>query len=378
MLSQVLSPIQADLSLPQIPFVHQGHSINLIGLKPKPPTPTTLPKICNFLHTDSIASFHLLNISHSQPCDLSSFSTPTTNFSPTHIDPHINNLFTHFTPIFSQSQDLALNTPHNHHLSYSYLTMNWLISTLTSTPISYCSDKHNQVNDAFSHIPELVALLFIVSSLVPDMFQKLKEYYVHDDDRRKLVQSYVTNSESPTPFHFSKGFLFLKDCIFVPHIMTLRHDLIHEFHSTLTIGHFGIKAYVAHLVAFFFWPGLYKDTKQLVRQCLTCQQNKPVNKKMDLLQPLATHLQVQEELTLDFITHLPSSFGHIVIQVIYNRLTKFVHFLALPTHYTTFILAHHFSVDICRLHGVPKIIVFDRHLVFLSHFWKEILQKQAS
>jgi len=71
---------------------------------------------------------------------------------------------------------------------------------------------------------------------------------------------------------------------------------------------------------------------------------------------------------MDFITHLPPSFGHTVKWVICDRLTKFVHFLALPTKFTTQDLANHFSVEICRLHGIPKSIVSDRDPLFLSSF----------
>lgn len=68
----------------------------------------------------------------------------------------------------------------------------------------------------------------------------------------------------------------------------------------------------------------------------------------------------------------PQSFGHTVIWVICDRLTKFVHFIALPTKFSAPSLASRFSVEVCRLHGIPKSIVSDRDPVFLSSFWKEL------
>ncbi|KAJ1427537.1 Ribonuclease H-like superfamily [Sesbania bispinosa] len=81
---------------------------------------------------------------------------------------------------------------------------------------------------------------------------------------------------------------------------------------------------------------------------------------------------------MDFVTHLPNSFGHTTIWVICDRLTKYVHFLALPTKYTASDLAARFSVEICRLHGVPKSIISDRDPLFLSSFWKELFRLQGT
>ena len=148
--------------------------------------------------------------------------------------------------------------------------------------------------------------------------------------------------------------------------------MLHEFHTTPSAGHSGLKATMARLATSFYWPRTYHDTKTYIKQCLPCQQNKPSNKKpLGLLQPIPIPAKLWEELTIDFITHLPSSFGHTVIWVVCDRLSKSVHFIALPISYNATQLAHHFSIEICRLHGVPKSIIFDRDPLFLSHFWKE-------
>lgn len=81
---------------------------------------------------------------------------------------------------------------------------------------------------------------------------------------------------------------------------------------------------------------------------------------------------------MDFITHLPKSFGHIIIWVICDRLTKFVHFMALPPKFSAQDLAMRFSVEICRLHGMPRSIVSNRDPLFLSAFWKEIFRVQGT
>lgn len=81
---------------------------------------------------------------------------------------------------------------------------------------------------------------------------------------------------------------------------------------------------------------------------------------------------------MDFITHLPNSFGHTVIWVVCDRLTKSVHFMALPTKFSVEDLTHRFSVDICRLNGIPKTIITDRDPLFLSKLWKELFKIQGT
>lgn len=77
---------------------------------------------------------------------------------------------------------------------------------------------------------------------------------------------------------------------------------------------------------------------------------------------------------MDFITNLPNSFGHTVIWVICDHLTKFVHFIPLPTHFTTKYLAVCFTVE----NGIPKSIVYDRDPIFLSKFWKQFFKLQGT
>lgn len=81
---------------------------------------------------------------------------------------------------------------------------------------------------------------------------------------------------------------------------------------------------------------------------------------------------------MDFITHLTNSFGHTVFWVIYDRLTKFVHFIALPTTLTTKDLASRFSVEIARLYRVLKSIASECNYLFLSNFWKQFFNVQGT
>lgn len=173
----------------------------------------------------------------------------------------------------------------------------------------------------------------------------------------------------PLPFRFS---LFYQGRIVIPTVQ-MQQQIMTELHSSPVAGHSGIHATVARIPACFYWTGLYKDTKTFVSNCITCQENKTSNqKKAGLLQPLPVPKRIWEDLSMDFITHLPQSFGHSVIWVICDRLSKSVHFVALPSHFQAQDLARRFAVEVFRLHGCPKSIISDRDPLFMSTFWREL------
>ncbi|XP_058766610.1 uncharacterized protein LOC131640216 [Vicia villosa] len=243
--------------------------------------------------------------------------------------------------------------------------------------IFYKPGRSNLVADALSRKFSTKEPLFMaLTSAVPELIHHLRHYYTSDLEGQQLVQNLLSRAD--TDFSFIKKLLFFKNKMYIPSTQ-LRLALIDEFHSTPTSGHSGVKPTVARLTASFAWPRLHSDVKDFIKHCTICQQSKyQTQKKQGLLQPLPIPAQVWEELTMDFITKLPNSFGHTVIWVICDRLTKYVHFIALPTNFTAQDIAARFSVEVCRLHGIPKSIVSDRDPLFVSTFWKQLFKIQGT
>jgi len=123
----------------------------------------------------------------------------------------------------------------------------------------------------------------------------------------------------------------------------------------------------------FFWHGLKEDVKRFVRECKVCQQTKSSTRRpAGLLQPLPIPTRVWEDISMDFITHLPASHGFTVIFVVVDRYSKGIHLGALPTQFSAFKVATLFLDLVCKHHGFPRSIVSDRDPIFLSSFWREL------
>jgi hypothetical protein len=97
-----------------------------------------------------------------------------------------------------------------------------------------------------------------------------------------------------------------------------------------------------------------------------------------LLQPLPIPCQVRDDITLDFIEGLLLSQGKDTIMVVVDRLSKSAHFLTLSHPFTAKTVAEKFMEGIIKLHGMPKSIVSDRDLIFISHFWQEFFKMSST
>lgn len=93
-----------------------------------------------------------------------------------------------------------------------------------------------------------------------------------------------------------------------------------------------------------------------------------------LLQPLPAPTGVWEDISMDFVTHLPPSNGFTIILVVVDKFSKGVHLGALPTGFSAFKVATVFLDIICKHHGFPRSIISDRDPVFFSAFWRELFR----
>ena len=79
---------------------------------------------------------------------------------------------------------------------------------------------------------------------------------------------------------------------------------------------------------------------------------------------------------MDFITKLPKiAKGFYGIWVIFDRLTKSAHILAIQDSFSAEKLANIYVQEVVARHGVPNLIVSDWDVRFTSRTWKRSHEK---
>jgi hypothetical protein len=107
---------------------------------------------------------------------------------------------------------------------------------------------------------------------------------------------------------------------------------LYKCHNNPMSGHFRSRRTLEKLSRRYTWKGVTKDVQNYCKDCQYCKRSKSAKHKLyRLLQPLQVLTYPWEEVTIDFITELPTStFTGILynsILVVVDRLTKISHYI---------------------------------------------------
>ena len=156
----------------------------------------------------------------------------------------------------------------------------------------------------------------------------------------------------------------------------MRELLVIETHSGGLMGHFGVDKILALLHEPFYWPKMRISVIFVCAKCVTCKHAKSKVQPHGLYSPLHVPSQPWINISMDFVLGLPrSQSGKDSIFVVIDRFSKMAHFIACSKTNDAVHIADLFFKEIVRLHGLPKTIVSDRDIKFLSHFWRTLWSK---
>jgi len=156
---RTLGPIQADFSIPSITFQHHNEVITLIGDPKSPPTQSTYNQLCHLIHTDSIASFHLLTFQpnpQTEPNEPPSHTKTDTDITS---HPAVNALLSSYPTVF--------NTPHGFPPSRVYDYHIPLLPNTTPVNVKPYSYPHSQKETMTSLIQDMLRDGTIIPSTSP-------------------------------------------------------------------------------------------------------------------------------------------------------------------------------------------------------------------
>jgi hypothetical protein len=144
---------------------------------------------------------------------------------------------------------------------------------LFNVDIRHKPGKENIVPDALSRKHQLRAVYVGEIGL-----QKEVRLASHRDAFAKEVRQSIQNG-AKSHFHLRNGLLWYKqNRLYVPE-GKIRDTLLKECHDGPLVGHGGAKRTITFLKKSYYWPNLKDCAEEYVKTCLTCQQNRTLNKK---------------------------------------------------------------------------------------------------
>jgi hypothetical protein len=235
--------------------------------------------------------------------------------------------------------------------------------------IRYKQGKENIVADALSR--RYVLLTSMSAKMLG--FEYVKDLYADDADFSNVYMA--CDKAAFGKFYKHDGYLFKESKLCVPSC-SMRELLVREAHGGGLMGHFGVKKTLDILHEHFFWPKMKRDVNRICSRCITCRKAKSKVLPHGLYTPLPVPSEPWVDISMDFVLGLPrTKRGSDSIFVVVDRFSKMAHFI--PCHKTDDAtnIADLFFREIVRLHGVPRSIVSDRDVKFLSYFWKVLWGK---
>nr|GEU83110.1 putative mitochondrial protein [Tanacetum cinerariifolium] len=130
----------------------------------------------------------------------------------------------------------------------------------------------------------------------------------------QIIVSFVSSGvwDKGNKYSWTGEILKRKGKVVVGNDPELRKKLVQHFYDEAIGGHFGAHVTMKKLGSLFYWKGLKKMVKKMIRDCDVCQRQKlELSAYPSLIQPLPVPERIWKEISMDFIKNLPTSHGKV-------------------------------------------------------------------
>ncbi|KAL3692848.1 hypothetical protein R1sor_006499 [Riccia sorocarpa] len=219
----------------------------------------------------------------------------------------------------------------------------------------------------------------IVCQTVESNFLDLIRSRMSDDLQAQQWMAQLETDVVVRSLQFRDGLLFFKQCrVYVP-AGELRTMVLRENHDCELSCHGGQNRTFQRLQEHFFWPNMKEDVAKYVQTCVTCQKQTVEHKRTaGQIVPLLIPDGPWESISMDFCMDLPESGGFNALWVVVDRFSKQMHLIPCRKTLSSLEAAKLFIQDIFKYHGLPKEIVSDLDVRFVTQFWKGLFQMLGS
>nr|GEV88414.1 reverse transcriptase domain-containing protein [Tanacetum cinerariifolium] len=123
----------------------------------------------------------------------------------------------------------------------------------------------------------------------------------------------------------------------------------------------------------FYWPTIYKDAFELVKNCDSCQRQGKISQRDEMPQNAIQVCEIFDVWGIDFMGPFSNSKGNKYILVAVDYLSKWVEAKALPTNDARVVVK--FLKSLFSRFATPKAIISDRGTYFCNDQFAKVLSK---
>nr|GEY83282.1 reverse transcriptase domain-containing protein [Tanacetum cinerariifolium] len=151
-------------------------------------------------------------------------------------------------------------------------------------------------------------------------------------------------------------------------------DILEACYNGPTGGHHGANLTAKNVFdAGFFWPTIYKDAHEFVKNCDSCQRQGKISQHDEMPRTSIQICEIFDVWGIDFICPFPSSRGNKYILVVVDYLSKWVEAKALPTNDARVVCK--FLKSLFARFGAPRAIISDRRTYFCNDQFAKVMLK---
>ncbi|GJT80185.1 reverse transcriptase domain-containing protein [Tanacetum coccineum] len=151
-------------------------------------------------------------------------------------------------------------------------------------------------------------------------------------------------------------------------------DILEACHNGPTGGHHGANLTAKKVFdAGFFWPTIYKDAHELVKNCDSCQRQGKISQRDEMPQNSIQVCEIFDVWGIDFMGPFPSSKGNKYILVAVDYLSKWVEAKALPINDARVVCK--FLKSLFARFGAPRAIISNRGTHFCNDQFAKVMLK---
>ncbi|KAG0155432.1 hypothetical protein PDIDSM_1009 [Penicillium digitatum] len=209
---------------------------------------------------------------------------------------------------------------------------------------------------------------FIENNL-PEPPSTIKDLLLEAYNQDKVVQSILEALDKNASRHPEitladcerrGNYLYYRNRLYVPDNDELKAEILRLCHDKPTVGHPGRSKTYELLSREYYWPRVYQYVSDWTKNCHTCRRITPAREvRQGILRQLPVPERAWQDISMDFITHLPLSYGYDAILVVVDRLTKMKHFIHCKGTCNAEEVARLYTRHVWKLHGLPNTVVSD-------------------